>query len=408
MVMFVLFDKEDYILPIKVWLGHKSQLETGCQEQAENLARHPAAFHHIALMPDTHQGYGMPIGGVMACKNAVIPYAVGVDIGCGMRYCQTDIKWEDIKQVTTGDGQEIRKAILGNVMRNVPVGYNHHKTEQVWPGFDQAPDIKVVQEQLDSARKQLGTLGSGNHFIELQVDRDGRLAIMIHSGSRNFGKQICDVYNQIAKDMNEKWHSNVDPKWNLAFLPTDSTEGKEYISAMNYALDFAHANRKLMMERTKNVVFNMITKYSDVKNIEVLTDIDIHHNYATMENHFGQNVMVHRKGATRAVINRLGIIPGSMGTPSYIVRGRNNPDSFHSCSHGAGRAMGCKAAQKKYSVEHVIKTMKDLDIVLVTPNKEGIASECIEAYKSIEDVIKHEYDLIEIENKLRPIGVLKG
>lgn len=183
---------------------------------------------------------------------------------------------------------------------------------------------------------------------------------------------------------------------------------KEYIASMNYALDFAHANRKLMMERAKNVVFNMLKKYAGVKNINVLMDIDIHHNYATMENHFGQNVMVHRKGATRAVINRLGIIPGSMGSASYIVRGRNNPDSFHSCSHGAGRAMGRKAAQRKYSVEHVVKTMKSLDIVLVSPNKEDIASECMEAYKPIEDVIKHEHDLIEVENKLRPIGVLKA
>jgi tRNA-splicing ligase RtcB len=177
---------------------------------------------------------------------------------------------------------------------------------------------------------------------------------------------------------------------------------------MGFALDFAHASRKLMMERTRTVVLSMIKKYGGPDNAQILRDIDVHHNYAALENHYGSNVMVHRKGAIRLRVDKLGVIPGSMGTASYIVRGRHVADSFNSCSHGAGRQMGRKAAQKKFSVEHVVKTMKGLDIVLVTPNKQDIASECLEAYKSIEDDIKHEHDLIEIENKLRPVGVLKA
>lgn len=247
-----------------------------------------------------------------------------------------------------------------------------------------------------------------NHFCELQVDKNGYLAIMIHSGSRNLGKQICDYYNKLAKKLNERWHSKVDPSWDLAFLPGISDEGQEYFECMRFALDFAHENRKLMMERAKSVVFNMIKKYTDVDNISITQEIDVHHNYASIEHHFGQNVRVHRKGATRAVINRFGIIPGSMGTNSYIVRGRGIDDGFHSCSHGAGRAMGRKKAMKEYSTEHVMKTMKDLDIVVVSPDKSQLPSECKEAYKPVEEVIKNQRDLIEIENKLYPIGVLKA
>lgn len=161
--MFVLYDKKQQSVPIKVWLGHKSQLEDKCLEQAMNLANHPVAFHHVALMPDTHMGYGMPIGGVLATKNReILPAAVGVDIGCGMRFCLTDIKWNDVKDIKTGDGQEIRKAMLGNIMRNVPLGFNHHKVDQVWPGFDNYPGhIEVIAKQIPSARRQLGTLGGG-------------------------------------------------------------------------------------------------------------------------------------------------------------------------------------------------------------------------------------------------------
>ena len=159
--MFVLFDKEKQRVPIKVWLGHKSQLEDSCLQQAMNLANHPTVFKHVSLMSDTHMGYGMPIGGVIACENAIIPNAVGVDIGCGVRFCLTDIDWNEVKNCKTTDGQEIRKAMLGNIMRNIPVGFNKHKEPQEWSGFDTVPYFPIINEHLDNARLQLGTLGGG-------------------------------------------------------------------------------------------------------------------------------------------------------------------------------------------------------------------------------------------------------
>lgn len=325
-----------------------------------------------------------------------------------MRYCQTDIDWEVIKECKTKDGQDIRKVILSNIQRNIPVGFNRHKVPQEWSGFNSFPEIDIILEEIDNAQYQLGTLGSGNHFIELQKNQDGKLAIMIHSGSRNFGKKICDRYNAIAKQMNEKWYSSVPSDYGLAFLPTDDDMGREYLSAMNFALEFAHENRRLMMERSKNVVLNMLEKYCNIVGVKFLVDADVHHNYASLENHYGKNVVVHRKGATRAVINKLGIIPGSMGSSSYIVRGRNNPDSFHSCSHGAGRAMGRKEAKRQFTAQQVTEFMKTSDIVILKSKKDDIAEECSWAYKDVDNVMLQQDDLVEIEDKLTPIGVLKG
>jgi len=407
--MFVIYDKDNQIVPIKVWLGHKSQLDSNCLKQAMNLANLPYVHHHIGLSSDCHLGYGMPIGGIMATNGVVVPNAVGKDIGCGVRFCLFDIKWEDIKNIKTKDGQDIRKAILSTSMRNIPVGFNHHKVPQEWTGFSTAPIYSnVINQELDSARYQLGTLGSGNHFLECQVDKEGRLALMLHSGSRNLGSKICDYYNNTAKILNERWHTKVPSNWDLAFLPIKDKLGKEYMEVMNFALDFAKANRALMMERAKNIVLNMLKKYGNIGNVKILLEHDIHHNYAAWEHHFGKNVIVHRKGATRVREGEIGIIPGSMGTSSYIVEGKGNPESFHSCSHGAGRALGRREAKRRYSTQHVVETMKKLDIVLLTPKKTGIAEECIESYKDIEDVMHNQNDLVKVTNKLRPIGVLKA
>ena len=245
-----------------------------------------------------------------------------------------------------------------------------------------------------------------NHFIDLQEDQNGNLAIMLHSGSRNLGKKVCDYYNNLAKDLNTKWHSKVPAEWDLAFLPLDSEEGQDYIEEMNLCLQFAQANRHLMMERAKNVVFNMLEKYCGIKGIGILNEINIHHNYAAMENHFGENVLVHRKGATKATAGLPGIIPGSMGTNSYIVEGLGNRDSFMSCSHGAGRAMGRKEATRQYTAQQVIEDMKKRDILVLKANKEDIAEECPWAYKDVDAVIKNQLDLVKVTNILKPIGVL--
>jgi tRNA-splicing ligase RtcB len=410
--MFVIYDKEKQRIPIKVWLDDISHLEPGCLEQATNLSNLPFATNHISLMPDTHQGYGMPIGGILATEGVVVPNAVGVDIGCGMGFLLTNIKYEDIKDVKTKDNQDLIWAILGNIKRNVPVGFNHHKEPQVWSGFDSPPayyngkTLEIIDQQLTKATYQLGTLGGGNHFVDLQVDKDGYLAIMIHSGSRNFGKQICDYYNRKAQVLNERWKTLVPKSSDLAFLPIEDDLGKEYMDAMNYALEFAKQNRHLIMERSKNVVLNMIQKYAGISKVKITQEVNIHHNYAAWENHYGKNVIIHRKGATLARSNGLGIIPGSMGTASHIVRGRGNDESFNSCSHGAGRCMGRRAATRKYTVQEVIEDIAKRGVQVMKDNKNDIAEECPWSYKDIGTVMDNQKDLVDIVNTLTPIGVL--
>jgi tRNA-splicing ligase RtcB len=231
---------------------------------------------------------------------------------------------------------------------------------------------------------------------------------MIHSGSRNFGKKICDYYNALAKEMNSRWVSNVPSEWDLAFLPYDDILGQEYMTAMEYALKFAYENRHLMMERAKNVLYNVLEKYAGITGIKELINVDCHHNYAALENHYGKNVIVHRKGAVRARLDGIVIIPGSMGTKSYIGTGLGNSDSFNSCSHGSGRCLGRNEAKRKFSSQDTIEHMKSLDIIVLKPNKEDISEECPQAYKDIEDVIKQESDLISVTHRLVPLGVIKG
>lgn len=387
-------------LVIKSWCNNP---EDGAIEQAKNLANLPFAFKHIALMPDTHQGYGMPIGGVLATHNVIIPNAVGVDIGCGMCAVRSNIKVEDFNQ-------ELLKKIFGGsadfkggIRALIPVGMNHQKNDQEWIGFNHAPDIEIIQNELKSARRQLGTLGGGNHFIEVQSGDDGYIWIMIHSGSRNFGYKIAGLYNKKAQELCNKWHSNI-PAFKgddgLAFLPVDTVEGKEYISAMNYALDFAFANRINMIEVCK-------TEFKKVINCEFDEVINIHHNYATIENHFGRNVWVHRKGATSAKDCQIGIIPGSQGTSSYIVQGKGNPDSFMSCSHGAGRAMSRNKAYENLSLENEIKHLDDMGVLHAIRGKKDL-DEATGAYKDIDIVMEEQKDLVDIKVKLRPLGVIKG
>lgn len=387
-------------LIIKSWCNNP---EDGAIEQAKNLANLPFAFHHIALMPDTHQGYGMPIGGVLATHNVIIPNAVGVDIGCGMCAVRSNIKVENFNQ-------ELLKKIFGGsseykggIRALIPVGMNHQKKDQEWEGFDKAPNIEIIQQELKSARRQLGTLGGGNHFIEVQEGSDGYIWIMIHSGSRNFGYKIAGLYNKKAQELCNKWHSNVPPfkgEDGLAFLPVDTTEGQEYIASMNYALDFALANRLHMIKACQD-------EFKKVIDCEFDGVINIHHNYATIENRFGRNVWVHRKGATSAKEGQLGIIPGSQGSSSYIVVGKGNPESFMSCSHGAGRAMSRTKAQENLSVEEEVKRLDDLGVLHAIRGKSDL-DEAPSAYKDIDIVMEEQKDLVDIVIKLKPLGVIKG
>ena len=325
-------------VPIKLWLD---DIEQGAFEQARNLANLPFVFKHVAVMPDAHLGYGMPIGGVMASEEMVVPNAVGVDIGCGMCAVKTSL---------TGISTEKLKTVLSRIRHSVPLGFKHHKKRQdsflmPKPQGGGLKDMIIVSREYNSAQTQLGTLGGGNHFIEIQKGSDGYIWLMIHSGSRNLGFKVANYYNRLAADLNRQWKSKISPKWQLAFLPIASEAGQAYLLEMRYCVDFAYANRKLMMARVQEALSSVITPVF----FEPL--INIAHNYAALESHFKKQVMVHRKGATSAQAGEVGIIPGSQGTPSYLVKGRGNRDSFASCSHGAGRIMGRKQAQRRLDLK---------------------------------------------------------
>ncbi|OGI26157.1 MAG: RNA-splicing ligase RtcB [Candidatus Moranbacteria bacterium RBG_13_45_13] len=378
-------------IPIKLWI---SQIEPGALEQAKHLANLPFAFHHIAVMPDAHVGYGMPIGGVLAAEGVIIPNAVGVDIGCGMCAAKTTLK--DINK-------DKLKEILGEIRKIIPVGFSHHEKQQ---NLDAMPELinnlPVVKSQFERARKQVGTLGGGNHFVEIQKGSDGCIWVMVHSGSRNIGKRVADYYNKLAIRLRKKFQSRVPLEWQLDFFPADSGEGRQYFSEMSYCVGFALGNRKLMMG---NIAKIFRTKTSG----ELLLDemINIAHNYASPEKHFGKEVIVHRKGATQAKRGQVGIIPGSQGSRSFIVRGRGNPESFESCSHGAGRKIGRNEARRTLILEEETRKLNQKGVLHSIRGRRDL-DEAPGAYKDIDEVIGNQADLVEVLIKLEPLAVMKG
>ena len=353
--------------------------------QAVNLANLPFAFRHIALMPDVHEGYGMPIGSVLASKGIIVPNAVGVDIGCGVVAFKTDAREISPEQI---------KSVIEKAEKEIPVGFKHHKQPQQWDGFASAPDSGIIRQELQSARYQLGTLGSGNHFCSIEHGSDKHIWLMVHSGSRNLGLKVANYYNKLAKAQNKI----VPAEYDLAGLPLDSPEGREYFAAMTFCLRFAEANRELIASRFLEI-FASVTGVQRVKQV-----VKIHHNYAAVERHFGEEVIVHRKGANSARKGQLGIIPGSMGTPSYIVEGLGNPESFMSCSHGCGRLMSRKEANRVLDEKTANESMRGIFFT----GWKGDYSEAPAAYKDIETVLANQSDLVKPMVKLHPLGVMKG
>ena len=411
--MFVMYEKETFKVPVKVWLDSPEALEGSCLEQARHLASLPFLHKWVCLMPDTHTGMGMPIGGVIATEGAVIPNAVGVDIGCGMAYTETNIRVEDIRQVMTGNGTLIQ-AIIGDIMRNVPVGFAHHKTmmpsytmDCAFEEMDRYEQDAELLGQLEAGYYQIGTLGGGNHFIELQEDDDGYLAVMIHSGSRHFGKSVCDYFHQIAREQNRRWHSQVPDEYRLAFLPTDTSEGRRYLSWMNLSMDFAKENREKMMLAVKAVLEKWIGKYTDLQ-LTFSNDINCHHNYAALEHHFDKDVWVHRKGAVRAGNGELAVIPGAMGSYSYVVMGKGCPESFCSSSHGAGRRYSRKGAMEAFSCEQVISDLNTRGVVLGKKNKRDVPAESRIPSTDLEPVMHPQTDHGVPVKRLKTVGVVKG
>jgi len=381
--------------PVKIWAN---SVDAKAMQQIENLTTLPFLFHHLAIMPDVHAGMGMPIGGVLACKDVVIPNAVGVDIGCGMCAVKSNYKVTDISQ------DVLRKKIMNGIRQRIPLGMAHHtqpQPETCLPNGHEVERMEVVKRRQSTIVYEVGTLGGGNHFIELQKDEEGNLWVMLHSGSRNLGKLVCEHYNKLAQQLNARWHTVVDEKLRLPFLPVGSVEFKNYWAEMQYCIDFALCNRSLMMQRIQEVITDALP------GIAFEPMINIAHNYAAWENHYGQNVIVHRKGATLAREGMVGIIPGSQGTASYIVEGLGNAASFNSCSHGAGRVLSRTAAIASLDLQAEVAQLEAKGIVHAIRSQDDM-QEATGAYKDIEEVIANQTDLIKVKTKLLPIAVIKG
>jgi len=394
---------------IKAWTRFVP-VELGAVEQLKQALQLPFVTPYICAMPDCHIGQGSTIGSVIPTIGAIVPSFVGVDLGCGMYAVRTNLYRNDF--------ENCEDIIFHAISRNVPNGRTDNggkgdrgrwhdipaRVREIWESqlkmeYD---DIILKNPYLDRGAtfEQLGTLGTGNHFIELEYEEKdhNRVWIIIHSGSRGVGARIGNYFTSKAKEVCEQYFIKL-PNPFLAYFPKDTDMFKQYLQAATWAQDFAHWNRKIMMERT-------IESVDEVLGTTLDTDIKIncHHNYVARENHFGQNVLVTRKGAIRARVGDLGIIPGSMGAKSYIVEGKGNVESFTSCSHGAGRAMSRTQAKKTFSLEdHKMATdgvfcLKDETVLDETPG----------AYKPIVDVMESQKDLVEIKHEVKQFICIKG
>ncbi|MEW6472888.1 MAG: RtcB family protein [Actinomycetota bacterium] len=424
-------------LPILSWAP---DLEEGALAQARNCAELPPAFHRVAVMADGHQGYGVPIGAVVALDGAIAPYAVGNDIGCGMALVPTTIGREEfLSPLTTRSGAPgpiARDDVMGWIQTSIPSGDAGHKA----PVSDDADGLLAAAydamgeaaglsgQPLSTAqsadasrgellererfvargRSQLGTLGAGNHFIELLAGPDDDVWVMLHSGSRGVGSMICNNFHRMAlAHCQQAGHSLPDP--GLAWLPVGHDEdawnriGHCYARAMRAALDYAELNRRHMLRRIGDVLDR---RYADALRWDEM--VNIHHNDATLEDHFGRPVWVHRKGAVKADRGQPTITPGSMGTGSYLGRGLGHPDSFRSCSHGAGRKRSRGRARQELSLQRELEAVLAVGGKVFTANKEAVLDEMPGAYKDLDEVMANQSDLVEPVRRLTPLGTYKG
>lgn len=402
--------------PIKAWtIG--VPVEEEAKQQLRNLASLPFVHKHIAVMPDVHFGKGATVGSVIATKGAIVPAAVGVDIGCGMIAQKLSLKAKDlpdnlhalrsaieaaVPHGRTDNGGVNDRGAWGEIPKTVNNAFgtrlvNSPMRDGLYRICTKFPDLIKSAKR---SRNQLGTLGGGNHFIEICLDENQDVWIMLHSGSRGIGNRIGTTFIDLAKKDMERFFINLPDK-DLAYIPEGSELFEDYWYALEWAQNYARVNRELMMEAVQYAIIRELK--TDLKIVGGQA-VNCHHNYVSRENHFGANVLVTRKGAVRAREGDLGIIPGSMGAKSFIVRGKGNNDSFHSCSHGAGRAMSRTQAKKQFSIEDHAKAMEgvearlDADIVDETPG----------AYKSIEAVMAAQSDLVDIVHALKQVLVVKG
>lgn len=394
-------------VPIKMWT-RGVPVEDGARAQLARAAQMPFVFKHVAVMPDVHIGIGATVGSVIPTKGAVIPAAVGVDIGCGMMAARTSLVASDLPD----NLEAIRSAIEQAVPHGRVVGRGKRDNGS-W-GDPPAPIVEAwatLAQRFDRLTDKhprlkntnnlvhLGTLGTGNHFIELCLDEEQRVWVMLHSGSRGVGNAIGTFFIELAKQDMRKWHINL-PDEDLAYFPEGTDHFDDYVEAVGWAQDFAALNRRMMMTNVIRALRGQIAKPFDAE----MEAVNCHHNYVQRENHFGENVLVTRKGAVRAAKGVMGIIPGSMGAKSFIVRGLGNPESFDSCSHGAGRVMSRTAAKKLVTLdEHIADTAG-----IECRKDEGVIDETPKAYKPIEAVMAAQADLVEVVHTLKQVVCVKG
>jgi tRNA-splicing ligase RtcB len=387
-------------VPVKVYT---EDIEPQARQQLVNISQLPVVHHHVAAMPDVHLGIGATVGSVIPTLRAVIPAAVGVDIGCGMMAARLSLTGNDFSEKKLN-------SIFNQINRDVPVGFDQHGERDVRAHaakrFEKG--LKAILEKHSGIQKrvgkrsswahQMGSLGGGNHFIELCLDESNQAWAMLHSGSRGIGNAIGTYFIALAKKDAEKSQLHL-PDRDLAYFPEGAAHFADYVEAVGWAQDYARANRAEMMELVLDALRRHLPAFEVIG-----AAVNCHHNYVERERHFGEDVWLTRKGAIRAREGELGIIPGSMGTRSYIVRGRGNPESFHSCAHGAGRRMSRNQAKKDFSLPDLIRQTQGV----LCRKDHGVLDEIPGAYKSIDEVMANQSDLVDIVHTLKQVLCVKG
>ncbi|HEY2336345.1 MAG TPA: RtcB family protein [Burkholderiales bacterium] len=385
------------LVPVKVYTA---EVEPEARLQLVNVSRLPVVHHHVAAMPDVHLGIGATVGSVIPTKRAIIPAAVGVDIGCGMMAARLSLTGNDFSE------KELKR-VFGQIERDVPVGFSQHSDarecakrfrKDLSKILEKHPGIDKRRGKKSSWAHQMGTLGGGNHFIEVCLDESGRVWAMLHSGSRGIGNAIGTYFIELAKKDFQKNNLHL-PDANLAYFPEGAAHFDDYVEAVGWAQDYARANREEMMD----LVLEAMRRHLPAFEVTGAA-VNCHHNYVERETHYGEDVWLTRKGAIRAREGELGIIPGSMGARSYIVRGKGAAESFHSCAHGAGRRMSRNHARRLFSVEELIEQTKG---VLCRKDR-GVLDEIPGAYKDIDDVMANQSDLVEVVHTLKQVLCVKG
>ncbi|OUC12318.1 MAG: RNA-splicing ligase RtcB [Alkalinema sp. CACIAM 70d] len=381
--------------PILSWANH----DLGHEEiqMAKNVASLPFIFKHVSLMPDVHLGKGALVGSVIATKDAIIPAAIGVDIGCGMCAIKTPYTADQL------DGK--LKKIRQDIEAMIPVGFDENKDANKmvlnWQGWKSFKDLHEGVQHLESkALKQMGSLGGGNHFIEVCVDTENSVWLMLHSGSRNIGNMLAKNHIQTGREL-AKMAGEKLPDPELAYFVEGTPEFAAYWRDLQWAQQYAQYNRDVMMARFKQI---MERHLAGGKPFKPTLSVNCHHNYAERETHYGESVYVTRKGAVRAQEGDLGIIPGSMGAKSYIVRGKGCAESYCSCSHGAGRLLSRSKAKRTYTLDDLVQQTKGIEC----RKDEGIIDEIPAAYKPIEQVMENQNDLVEVVATLKQVVCVKG